>query len=100
MFGLSPSAIGTIQKVFSNYPEVESAMLFGSRAKGNYREGSDIDLALTGPPELTQRLFMLKNDFDESGLPYTVDLVYLPEVKHAELLEHIQRVGKPIYRRN
>lgn len=99
MFGLSPSALQTIQKILSRYPEVESAMVFGSRAKGNYREGSDIDLALSGPHELNQKLLQLKNEFDESSLPYTVDLVFVPEIKHAELLEHIRRVGQPLYHR-
>lgn len=97
MFGLSPSTLSTLHHVFSKYPEIESAVIFGSRAKGNFREGSDIDIALSGSSELAQRLLRLKTDFDESALPYTVDLVYLPEVKHAELLEHIRRVGQKVY---
>jgi uncharacterized protein len=97
MFGLSPSSVSTIHRVFSNYPEIDGAVIFGSRAKGNFREGSDIDIALSGSRELAQKMLRMKQDFDESTLPYYVDLVYLPDIKQTELLEHIHRIGQRFY---
>jgi predicted nucleotidyltransferase len=97
MFGLSPATIHSLHQIFSKYPEIESAAIFGSRAKGNFREGSDIDIALNGSTELPQRMLRLKSDLDESALPYRVDLVYLPDIRHAELLDHIRRFGQKFY---
>jgi predicted nucleotidyltransferase len=50
-FGLKPSTIECINQVFAQYPEIEQAVLYGSRAKGNYRRGSDIDLTVTYPTD-------------------------------------------------
>ncbi len=75
------------------YPEVTEVHLFGSRAKGNNKSGSDIDLAIVnaGIGEITIR--NLKSEFDDSSLPYRVDIVNLHETNHPGLKEHIQRVG-------
>ncbi|MCW0484384.1 nucleotidyltransferase domain-containing protein [Gaoshiqia sediminis] len=47
-FGLSETTISLLCSVFENYPEIEEVIIYGSRAKGNYREGSDIDITLKG----------------------------------------------------
>lgn len=97
--GLSDKTIGAISGVLAAHPEVERAVLYGSRAKGNYRTGSDIDLTLVGD-ELTQRvLSQLIWELDDLLLPYKIDLSLLSQLRHPPLLEHIQRVGVPIYER-
>ena len=80
------------------YPQIEKAILYGSRAKGNYKNGSDIDLTLCGGSDLTlQVLYKVMDALDELWLPYTIDLSIWAHISDAEVREHIQRVGLPFY---
>lgn len=92
---------GTIQKICATlrrYPQVEQAILYGSRAKGNYKNGSDIDLTLRGSPDLTLHLlYRLLDDLDDLLLPYTIDLSILDQIDDPDLIEHIRRVGVTFY---
>lgn len=97
-FGLDEKTIKKIRGVFALYPQVESAVLYGSRAKGNYRPGSDIDLALTGDGLDLSLLQKIEWELDELLLPYRIDLFLLGSIENAQLLEHIRRVGKSFYR--
>jgi predicted nucleotidyltransferase len=74
MFGLKAETLQAIIDTLANHPSVEKAILYGSRAKGNYRTGSDIDITLKGKGlDLTQ-LQRLENELDELDLPYKIDL--------------------------
>ena len=75
---------------------MREAVLFGSRAKGNYKKGSDIDIAVKGPVE-KDALAQLMMAFDESLLPYLVDVVVYANLENEALREHIDRVGVRIY---
>jgi len=98
-FGLSDSTILKIQQVFEKYPQIDKVMVYGSRAKGNFRPGSDIDLTLFGK-ELDQRQCSeIAEELDELLLPYTIDLSVFDQLKHPDLKEHIERVGKIFYQR-
>jgi predicted nucleotidyltransferase len=97
-FGLSIRDIHTIENIFQKYPLVRQVRIFGSRSKATQNPGSDIDLAIMGNDLSFDDLLHLKSDFEESDLPYEVDLVYYPELKHEELREHIDRVGMILYR--
>jgi len=98
-FGLSQATIDKIRSVFSAHPEVERAVIYGSRAKGGYKNGSDIDLTLHGK-DLDHRILMdLMGDLDDLLLPYTIDLSNFANLHHAALEEHIQRVGQVFYER-
>lgn len=97
-YGLSEVNGNRIRDVFSRFPEVQEAVLFGSRAKGNYRQGSDIDIAVKGTIS-KDVLSALLVAFDETVLPYFVDIVAYDFVKNMALKEHIDRVGKTIYQR-
>lgn len=97
-FGLMDKDIQAIKKVFTAYPAIKKAILFGSRAMGNYRPGSDIDLTLEGEGlELTD-LFEIENKLDDLFLPYKIDLSLKGHIANSELLEHINRVGEIIYK--
>lgn len=96
--GLTDRDIETLEKILSQYPQIKLVHIFGSRAKGTYHQGSDIDLAVMNEGLEYHDLLRLKSDLDESHLPYVVDIVNYPDIKHQELKEHIDRVGKPIYR--
>ena len=98
-FGLAGPVIDKIGQVLAAHPEVEQAVLYGSRAKGNYRDGSDIDLTLYGDG-LDHRLLMdLTEELDDLLLPYMIDLSIFADLKHDALKEHIERVGKVFYTR-
>lgn len=74
-YGLPPSVVQKITAVLTRYPQVESATLYGSRAKGTYNNGSDIDLTLHGGDDLTLNVvFRILEHFDDLLLPYTIDL--------------------------
>ncbi len=96
-FGLTIRDMETIVDIFKKHPAVHEVHVFGSRAKGSYQPGSDIDLAIMNEGVNTQELSRMRAAFEDSLLPYFVDLVNFPQLKHAELKEHIQRVGKVIY---
>ena len=100
-YGLPEGVVQQIQAVFARYPQVDRAILYGSRAKGNYRNGSDIDLTLTGGKELTTEIFYkILNELEELPLPYTIDLSCSNEVSDPDMLDHIRRVGILFYRKS
>jgi predicted nucleotidyltransferase len=67
--------------------------LYGSRAKGNYRNGSDIDLTLRGGADLTLNvIYRILNDLDDLLLPYTVHLSIFGHINGPDVIAHIQRV--------
>lgn len=97
-YGLSDSTIDKIRGVFGRYPQVEAAILYGSRAKGNYKNGSDIDLTLRGGADLTLKVvFRILEDIDDLLLPYTVDLSIFHDISDPDMIDHIQRVGVTFY---
>jgi predicted nucleotidyltransferase len=96
--GLNDSDVSIIKGIFNKYPEVESVYLFGSRAKGNFKKGSDIDLAIMNKLPNTSIINRIKDLFEDSSLPYLTDLIYYPEINHPELKDHITRVGIEFYR--
>lgn len=96
-FGLKEMSISKIQHVFAHYPQIEQAILFGSRAKGNFKTGSDIDLALKGVELTLTVINKLSNEIDDLLLPYSFDLISYSQVNNPELLEHIKRVGIIFY---
>lgn len=93
-YGLPQSAIRKICAVLSRYPQVEKAILYGSRAKGNFKNGSDIDLTLRGGTDLSLNvIYKILDDLDELLLPYTIDLSIFNDIRDPDVIEHIQRVG-------
>ena len=97
--GLSDSVIEKICGVFACYPQVEKAVLYGSRAKGTYKTGSDIDLTLCGADLTLSVRHRIANELDDLLLPYTIDLSILRDIGDPDVIEHIQRVGMPMYER-
>lgn len=73
-------------------------IIYGSRAKGNYRKGSDIDLVLKGENLTINDVLKLEDDLDELLLPYLFDISILHHIKNPNLLGHIERVGKIFYK--
>lgn len=97
--GLSGQTVERIQEVFAHHPEVERAVLFGSRAKGTARPGSDIDLALYGEGLDWRVVGRIEDELDDLLLPYTFSLLHHDARTDSEVAAHIARVGVPFYRR-
>lgn len=97
-YGLIDRDMTTIHHIFKKYPMIRLVHIFGSRAKGNFNVGSDVDLAIMSGMIDILSLSRLKSDFEESSLPYKVDLVYVPTLSHPDLIDHINRVGKLFYK--
>lgn len=98
-FGLPPATCHTIRSILADVPAVEKAVIFGSRAKGTYRPGSDIDLTLFGHGLSLDTLGHIANRLHESPIPYQVDLSLFDHIEHPGLREHIERVGQVFYRK-
>ena len=99
-FGLKEATIHNICAVLARYPQVEQAILYGSRAKGNYKNGSDIDLTLRGGADLMLPvLYKIMDELDDLLLPYTIDLSIFNGIGDPDVIAHIQRVGITFYRK-
>ena len=82
-----------IKQAIVHFPEIESFKIYGSRAKGNYRPGSDIDLALFGKKVSIETVLKLSVSLDNLDLPYEFDLSIYDRLDNPALRDHIDRVG-------
>lgn len=98
--GLPEAAVTAIRQVLASHPEVEAAILYGSRALGRHRPASDIDLTLLGPAISADVLARVDADLDDLLLPWIIDLSTYSAIHHPALLDHIQRAGVALYRRS
>ncbi|MEK7702680.1 MAG: nucleotidyltransferase domain-containing protein [Nitrospirota bacterium] len=96
-FGLKEATLQKIRGVFVHYPQIEKAMIYGSRAKGNYKNGSDIDLTLFGDALTLNILHKMMTEIDDLLLPYKVDLSIFHTLSDPDFIDHIQRVGVVFY---
>ncbi len=97
-YGLKEHVVEKINGVFAQYIEVKKATLYGSRAKGNYKNGSDIDLTMHGDADLTLNvMYKIMTDFDDLLLPYMIDLSIFDSIGDPDVVEHIERVGVLFY---
>lgn len=95
--GLTDADLSDIIGVIIRNDKISKVILFGSRAKGTYGNGSDIDIALSGNELNTNDIIDFAIDLEELNLPYKFDLLILERIKENELLAHISRVGKVLY---
>ena len=92
MYGISQNALDKIRKVLFSMQGVEQVILYGSRAKGSYKEGSDIDLTVKG--KLTfNNLIKMSVTLDDLNLPWKIDFSLYSQIENKDLLDHIDRVG-------
>jgi len=93
-YGLCDRDITHTNEAIQEFPEIEEVILFGSRAKSNYKKGSDVDLAIKGDRityEITARFADCLNE--EKPLPYFFDVVHYEAIAEPILKAHIDRVG-------
>lgn len=98
-FGISEKSFNLLLEAFAKFPQIEEVIIFGSRAKGNFKKGSDIDLAIKGE-KCNASLALDLNTYinEELPIPYMVDIVDYGSLQHQELREHIDRVGMLFYK--
>lgn len=99
-FGLTENTIQKIQAVFAVFPNIDEVVLYGSRAKGTFKNGSDIDLSLKGEQLNLDTLNSLSLKLDDLLLPYTIDISIYKMIDNADLIEHINRVGILFYKKD
>jgi predicted nucleotidyltransferase len=100
IYGLSDAQRQEIIQFIAAYPEVEEAILFGSRALGTYKPASDVDIALKGPGVTASLAARLKFDIEEDTyLPYFFDFVAYPTITREALKAHIDGKGVCLYRK-
>ena len=97
--GLSNATLEKVRTVLERFPEVERAVLFGSRAKGTHKPGSDIDLALQGAALDWRIVGRIYEDLDDLLLPYSFSLIIHDQATDPEVAAHIARVGISIFER-
>ncbi len=93
-YGLSPNVIKQITEVISQFPQVEETIIYGSRAKGNYKPSSDVDLTLKGTDLTLQQLNKVAIMLDDLLLPQKFDISIYQHISNPDLLDHIARVGQ------
>jgi len=96
-YGLECHVVARINAIFAEIAEIDAVFLYGSRAKGNWKHGSDIDLCIKGEEVTLPLLFAIENKIDDLLLPYKVDLALFHKIENPGLVDHITRVGVPIY---
>lgn len=97
--GLTGQTVEKMRAVLASFPEVEKAVVYGSRAKGNFKPGSDIDLTLFGDGLTDAVMSRIYWALDDLLLPYKIDLSLFSALKETALIDHIRRVGIVLYAR-
>lgn len=95
-FGLSQKTIEILKTFFSKFSDIKMVKIYGSRAIGNYRNGSDIDFALFGDFDKNS-IKKISYEIDELNIPYMFDITDYSAIQNNELKEHIDRVGKVFF---
>jgi len=98
-FGLSENIIESMNAIFEENSKIDKVIVFGSRAKGNNKEDSDIDLAVKGRNIDFKDILNLSGQLDDLNLPYKIDLLDYDAIKDKDVVEHIDRVGIVFYER-
>jgi predicted nucleotidyltransferase len=99
-FGLSAGTLAKLRAVLARHAPVQRALIYGSRAKGNFRPGSDIDLTLDAPGLDFAEFLRIEQEIDDLLLPYRVDLSRLDDIEAGPLRDHIDRVGLSFWARD
>jgi len=99
MFGLSEKVVENLKTVFAENAKIDKAIVFGSRAKGNYKEGSDIDITIKGQNLDFDDTLSLLRKIDDLNIPYKIDLINYDTINEPDLKDHIDRVGIELYSR-
>ncbi|MFW5805844.1 MAG: nucleotidyltransferase domain-containing protein [Bacteroidales bacterium] len=96
-FGLQDKTLAMIKSVMEKHPDVKDVMVYGSRAMGNYKEGSDVDLALLGEDIKQNTVLRIQQELEDLNTPYLFDVLAYNKLQDKSLKEHIDSIGTSIY---
>ncbi|NUU99671.1 hypothetical protein XO12_06010 [Marinitoga sp. 1154] len=99
-FGIKEKLWKDLIKIFSNNKKIKKVVLFGSRAKEIFKNGSDIDIALYGEDLNINDIISIQVEIEKLEIPYGIDLIIYNKIDSKELKEHIDSVGKILYKRD
>lgn len=99
MYGLSDKEFDEMTAIFETCKNLEKVILYGSRAKGNYKKFSDVDITLEGDNLTLADLFQIQDLLYESDLPYMYDVSIFSSITNPDLIDHIRRRGVVIWER-
>jgi len=92
-YGIKQEVWQKISEIIYSDSSVDRAILFGSRAKGNFRDNSDIDIAIKGKNITYDNFASIKNKLDELDIPQKIDLILYENIDNKDLISHIERLG-------
>jgi len=98
-FGINESSIDILYTIFSKYEQVKEVVLYGSRAKGNYHDRSDVDMVICNSQIDRHVLGQIILEINNNNFPHIIDIQLFDNLKNKKLIEHILRVGKTLYKR-
>jgi uncharacterized protein len=98
-YGLNIQLFEQLLTFLEKNPVIESATLFGSRAKGNFKPGSDVDIAIKGKGLSLKDVFLIQNQLDDLDQQYLFDIIIYENISEPALVEHIDRAGIEIYKK-
>jgi len=98
-YGLLKQDLEAIISILKKNPKIDQVILFGSRAKGNNRKGSDIDLAIKGENLVLDDILEAKIRIDKLSLPYKFDIVIYERIKDHKLIDHVNRMGVSLFQK-
>jgi len=98
-FGLNETVIEKLNSIFRQHAEVETVFIYGSRAKGNFKNGSDIDLTMIGEGLTRSKRYKIEEEIDDLLLPYMIDLSIKKQIENPDLINHIERIGQVFYQK-
>ena len=90
-FGLSEEIYIKLKEIVNKYNNYKFK-IFGSRARGDYKNNSDIAIAIEGNIDRKEK-FNILDDFDKLDIPYTMDIVFIQDINKKEFLESIIKEG-------
>jgi len=96
-YGLENTTLEALQQILSTNKNIDEAVLFGSRATGTFKPGSDVDITLKGSGLSLTDITDIKIRLDDLLLPFIFDISIYEQIDNQDLLDHIQRVGSCIY---
>lgn len=97
IYGLKESEFDMILGVFNKHPEIQCVILYGSRAKGNFKQFSDVDITLVGDTLTNSIMYKISFEIDDLLLPYQFDISIFKDLTNKDLVEHIKKKGIVIY---
>jgi len=97
--GLTSKTIALINSVFAQHPNVQAVYIYGSRAKGDFRIGSDIDLTIKGSILSFDELLCIETALDDLMIPYSIDLSIFENIGNPNLIAHINRIALLFYKK-